>query len=121
MTTRLWDLHHPVGSPFNLCSFVSRAILCHLWQDMTTRLWDLRYPATSFAVLKAHIGAIRALRFRCALPLGGCMLAKDACSSRRRLGPSAALQVWIAGPMPESLGLVCTAGYADMLQLSEAL
>ena len=32
---------------------------------MTTRLWDLRYPATSFAVLKAHIGAIRALRFRC--------------------------------------------------------
>ncbi|PRW20425.1 putative WD repeat-containing -like [Chlorella sorokiniana] len=32
-------------------------------QDMTTRLWDLRYPATSFALLKAHIGAVRALRF----------------------------------------------------------
>ncbi len=37
-----------------------------LLQDMTTRLWDLRYPSTSFALLKAHIGAIRALRFRCA-------------------------------------------------------
>lgn len=49
-------------------------------QDMTTRLWDLRYPASSFALLKAHIGAIRALRFRCALLLGCCMLAKDACS-----------------------------------------
>lgn len=33
-------------------------------QDMTTRLWDLRYPAASFALLKAHIGAIRSLRFR---------------------------------------------------------
>ncbi|KAL4459152.1 hypothetical protein ABPG75_014017 [Micractinium tetrahymenae] len=32
-------------------------------QDMTTRLWDLRYPAASFALLKAHIGAIRSLRF----------------------------------------------------------
>lgn len=33
---------------------------------MTTRLWDLRYPGKSFALLKAHIGAIRSLRFRCA-------------------------------------------------------
>lgn len=32
-------------------------------QDMTCRLWDLRYPAASFALLKAHIGAIRSLRF----------------------------------------------------------
>ena len=32
-------------------------------QDMTTRLWDLRMPSRSFALLKAHIGAIRALRF----------------------------------------------------------
>lgn len=32
-------------------------------QDMTTRLWDLRYPAASFALLKAHIGAVRSLRF----------------------------------------------------------
>lgn len=37
-------------------------------QDMTTRLWDLRYPAASFALLKAHIGAVRSLRFRCAPP-----------------------------------------------------
>ena len=37
----------------------------HVLQDMTTRLWDLRYPAAAFAVLKAHIGAIRSLRFRC--------------------------------------------------------
>lgn len=33
-------------------------------QDMTTRLWDLRYPAASLALLKAHIGAVRSLRFR---------------------------------------------------------
>lgn len=33
-------------------------------QDMTARLWDLRYPAASFALLKAHIGAVRSLRFR---------------------------------------------------------
>jgi WD40 repeat protein len=32
-------------------------------QDMTTRLWDIRYPARSFALLKAHIGAVRSLRF----------------------------------------------------------
>ncbi|KAL4427141.1 hypothetical protein ABPG77_001145 [Micractinium sp. CCAP 211/92] len=32
-------------------------------QDMTARLWDLRYPAASFALLKAHIGAVRSLRF----------------------------------------------------------
>ena len=37
-------------------------------QDMSTRLWDLRYPAASFALLKANIGAIRSLRFRCGPP-----------------------------------------------------
>jgi hypothetical protein len=32
---------------------------------MTTRVWDLRYPSASLALLRAHIGAIRSLRFRC--------------------------------------------------------
>jgi len=32
-------------------------------QDKTTRLYDLRQPSQSFALLKAHIGAVRSLRF----------------------------------------------------------
>lgn len=32
-------------------------------QDKTTRLYDLRKPSQSFALLKAHIGAVRSLRF----------------------------------------------------------
>lgn len=59
------------GLDGNLCrcrchSKCASCLLLFPWQDMTTRLWDLRYPAASFALLKAHIGAIRALRFRCA-------------------------------------------------------
>lgn len=37
---------------------------------MTTRVWDLRYPSASLALLRAHIGAIRSLRFRCHPPPG---------------------------------------------------
>ena len=49
---------------------------------MTTRLWDLRYPATAFAVLKAHIGAIRSLRFRCCSTTSqGCW--RSCCCCRR--------------------------------------
>ena len=32
-------------------------------QDATTRLWDVRHTAKSFATLKAHMGAVRSLRF----------------------------------------------------------
>ncbi len=31
-------------------------------QDVTTRLWDIRYLGPSFAVLRAHMCAVRALR-----------------------------------------------------------
>lgn len=53
---------------YRLIDQAACALTCHQpEQDKTTRLWDLRYPAASFALLKAHIGAIRSLRFRCAL------------------------------------------------------
>ena len=32
-------------------------------QDMTVRLWDIRKPDASFLLLKAHLGAVRSLRF----------------------------------------------------------
>jgi hypothetical protein len=69
MTTRRWDLRRaiPAASLTYICTLLlSLLVAVYTPQDMTTRLWDLRYPATSFALLKAHIGAVRALRFRCA-------------------------------------------------------
>ncbi len=32
-------------------------------QDSTTRIWDVRYLRSSVATLKAHMGAVRSLRF----------------------------------------------------------
>ena len=32
-------------------------------QDSTTRIWDVRYMGSSVATLKAHMGAVRSLRF----------------------------------------------------------
>ena len=32
-------------------------------QDSTTRIWDVRYLKSSVATLKAHMGAVRSLRF----------------------------------------------------------
>ena len=32
-------------------------------QDSTTRIWDVRYLGSSVATLKAHMGAVRSLRF----------------------------------------------------------
>ena len=40
-------------------------------QDKTTRVWDLRHTARALAVLQAHIGAVRSLRFRCVRCVGG--------------------------------------------------
>ena len=37
--------------------------LWHGTQDSTTRLWDVRNTSRSFATLRAHMGAVRSLRF----------------------------------------------------------
>ena len=45
-------------------------------QDTTTRVWDMRASKQSVAVLRGHMGAIRALRFS---PDGGLLAAAEHC------------------------------------------